>query len=288
VSQQNDVSQLYSIQADGTDQKALGPGWNPAWDADSQMIVYYNAENIWLVARDGSGQAQLTKQTGWAWSNPVFAPDGKNVVVAGVEEAMKDTYGNASFFFYSVPITGVAMNQLPNMTRAEEGRLPDNLSFSPDGSRFAYFTSFQGSACFIPGDFKVLKEDGSNTHSLVPDIVWSQITTDTERFMWGSTFAWSPDGSQAVLTAAIFQCGANTDTGSTEIVSRTTYIVDPVGTLVRSWVSKGEEFAWSPDGTRLAYTVRSLNADEGIIYTSDTQGTGVVEIGQGWAPAWRP
>ncbi|MCC7355750.1 MAG: LysM peptidoglycan-binding domain-containing protein [Anaerolineae bacterium] len=288
VSQNGDTSQLFRIQHDGTGLTPLGPGWDPAWDRAGRYIVFHSGDNIWLVAADGNQRTQLTRQSEWAWGNPVFAPDGQSVVVAGVEEAMKDTYGNASFFFYSVPITGGTTTPLPGMTRAEEGRLPMNLRFSPDGTRFAYFTSFQGNACFIPGDFRVLKVDGSGARSLVPDIVWTQITTDTERFMWGSSFAWSPDGSQVVLTAAIFQCGANTDTGSTEVVSRTTYIVDPVGTLIRSWPSAGEEFAWSPDGIRLAYTVRTPDQDEGTIYVSDTQGANIVKIGQGWAPAWRP
>jgi Tol biopolymer transport system component/LysM repeat protein len=288
VSQKDETSQLFLIRHDGTGLISLGPGWDPAWDREGRYITFQSDDNIWLVTPDGRQRVQLTRQSGWTWSNPVFAPDGQSVVVAGVEEARQDTYGNASFFFYSVPVTGGPMIQLPGMTRAEEGRLPTNLRYSPDGTRFAYFTSFQGSACFIPGDFRVLRSDGSNGRSLVPDIVWSLVTTDTERFVWGSTFAWSPDGSQVVLTAAIYQCGANTDIGFTEVVSRTTYIVDPVGTLIRSWVSAGEEFAWSPDGTRLAYTVRTPDQDEGTIYVSDTQGANVVRIGQGWAPAWRP
>lgn len=288
VSQSDETSQLFLIQHDGTGLIPLGPGWDPAWDRAGRYIAFQSDDNIWLVTPNGDQRMQLTRQSGWAWSNPEFAPDGQSVVVAGVEEAMKDTYGNASFFLYSVPITGGTMTQLPGMTRAEEGRLPANLRFSPDGTRFAYFTSFQGNACFIPGDFRVLRSDGSNGRSLVPDIVWSQVTTDTERFVWGNTFAWSPDGSQVVLTAVIYQCGANANIGSAEVVSRTTYIVDPMGTLIRSWVSAGEEFAWSPDGTRLAYVVRTPDQDEGTIYVSDTRGANAVRVGEGWAPAWRP
>ena len=290
VAQAADSPQLFLIRQDGSAPEELGPGMDPAWSPDGSYITFRQGDHIWLMASDLSESIRLTQQSGWAWGNPVFAPDGRHVLAAGADKAQMDAYGNASFFFYTFPITvGASLTPLPGMTRAEEGRLPDNLRFSPDGTRLAYYTSFQGSPCFIPGDYRVLQADGSGARSLVPDVVWSQITTDTERFMGGGSFAWSPDGSRVVLTAAIYQCeGSGAEARATEVVSRTTYVVEPNGMLIRSWVGLGEEYAWSPDGQRLAYVVRAAGEEEGIVYISDPQGANAVALGPGKAPAWRP
>jgi Tol biopolymer transport system component len=288
VSQAEDSPQMYVIRHDGTGTVPLGAGWDPAWSADGRNIVFQNDEQIWVTSPDGMTKVQLTQQANWLWGNPIVAPDNQNVVVAGVDEISADVFGNAPFLFYTIPITGGALTPLTGMAQPEEGRLPSDLRFSPDGTRFAYFTAYQQSNCFIPGDFRSLNADGSNGHSIVPDIVWSQVTTDTERYVSGNTYTWSPDGSQIVLTASVYECGDVTDAPPTEVVSRTTYVVDPMGVVIRSWASEGREFAWSPDGTQIAYVLPVANREDGIIYVSDTQGESPIIVSAGLAPAWRP
>jgi Tol biopolymer transport system component len=223
--------------------------------------------NVFTVDPDGSGEQHVThgvRDYSTSWS-----PDGSRIVVDRENGlTVMDADG-------SNPVV---------IADAGEGSFP---SWSPDGTKIL-FTRWDG------GDELVRVGEGSaasSTHLFVvaPD------GTDPQQLTSGlvidSSGAWSPDGSQIAFTRV-----ADTGTGL--------YVMnadgsDPVLVLPAqdpdpsepSWFPYAPyEPAWSPDGSRIAF---SMNAQHSAsIYVMDADGSGVVQLtdGQNYdtAPVWSP
>ena len=117
-----DVQQdIYVVRSNGTDSRQITndhfKDWMPKWSPDSQRLTFYsNASGryqVWVINRDGSGRMRLTDATGGSTYDPVWSPDGT--------EIMYMESGVDSFIVKSdVPFDKQQPRRVPKMT--ENGR----------------------------------------------------------------------------------------------------------------------------------------------------------------------
>ena len=161
--------------------------------------------------------------------------------------------------------------------------LAHDAAWSPDGSKLA-FTAEPGTPSTGPY-IGIVNADGSGRAALTPSFLKSH---DTEP-------SWSPDGERIAFTRFVPEAGFF---GMFEI-----FVMDADGTnptrLTNSDPAAGAfggfEPAWSPDGSRIAFTraiSRSTGGVDDEIYLMNTDGTDLVNITNNpmadRSPAWSP
>jgi Tol biopolymer transport system component len=261
-----------SISPAGGSAADLHSGTQPAFSPDGTKIAFFEpgpADDfvIEVANADGSGARGLGRTAAprpLAWS-----PDGTRLAfVAGTSEA------DARIAVVRSDGTGVA-------TVADDASLVGPPSWSPDGTRLAYTTR-------NAADIAVANADGSGARKLVDDQVQDAAP------------AWSPDGSQiAFFRAAPFALVLyliHRDGSGLRQLGSTSGAVN-----TSPFVPGFAPAAWSPDGTRLAYTsivpfssyrygttykedVYSLAADG----SSDRRLTTSSALGSGFSSVWSP
>ena len=79
---------IYIVRTDGTDTRQITndafKDWRPRWSPDSRRLTFYsNASGryqIWVINRDGSGRMRLTDATVANTYDPVWSPDGAEIM----------------------------------------------------------------------------------------------------------------------------------------------------------------------------------------------------------------
>ena len=195
----------------------LGPGSAPGWSPDSRSIAFIGGafpnDNISVTTIDNPSPRQLTFESNFAWGRPAFTPDGSALIVAGADRNNMGAQGNTSFTLESLALDGSGTHTpLPGATSLDGVRLPDDLRFSPDGTRLAFSTSFHLSACASPGAYYISDPDGSNRRELVSPSLQAAIDPNQERYHVGLSYAWSPASDGIIALANVVDCNLNSPT----------------------------------------------------------------------------
>ena len=211
----DNLSDLFVMNSDGTDQRHLVRGSSATWSPDGRHIAYhasasgrgtFNRKNPGSATSDSDifvlnvdeflrGKAQprnLTNNPETVDEDPDWSPDGKTIAFTryGVKESHENTV-STEIFLIDAQGKGKPQQLTDN---SEEERSP---AWSPDGKRIAYMCKAGGSsfqAC-------VMNADGTGFRA---------VTTDT-----GRTVVWSPDGQQIIFHRTV----KNGDTEDEQIFS---------------------------------------------------------------------
>jgi Tol biopolymer transport system component len=86
---------IYIAKADGSGERQVtddtAKDWRPRWSPDGRKLAFYsNASGtyqVWVVNRDGSGRMRLTNSTARQLLDPVWSPDGSQIIYSDSDGA---------------------------------------------------------------------------------------------------------------------------------------------------------------------------------------------------------
>ena len=245
---------LLTIEADGTAERTLfEPGCCPRWSPDGrQLLLPYLTDDERFTSAianaDGSGLRALPPADATLNADGgVFSPDGAWIAVSGWDN--NDPTRNGIYLRRSSDGGGLTL-----VTRNPTGDRDQHGDFSPDGERvvFVRYNSLRRGERAI----FVVKTDGTALRQITP---------------WGMagccTASWSPDGRWILFDAR-----------------GDLFIVHPDGTGLRQIVlhpgSRHWAFepAWSPDGTRIVFSMWVLALGQDDIYTARVDGSDLFQV----------
>lgn len=222
VSTQDDNSEIYSMNPNGTSEERLTNNSSddsaPKWSLDGTRIVFQSRrdgnDEIYIMNADGSGQTRLTFDPGRD-AVPDWSPDGNKIVFArGISYPSE---------IWTMDVSGA------NQTLLTDGSLfgETEPSWSPDGLRIAFSASPVDGGTW---ELYVMNADGTNP---------TRLTNNGET---DSYPVWSPDGNSIAYL--------------NDFNGRHAYIISLFDSSIRivSDEDGPSESAptWSPDGTKLA------------------------------------
>jgi len=208
---QGDAHVFYIFALGQSSPTDLGPGSAPAWSPDSTSIAYVGGtnpdNNIWITTIDNPAPRQLTSETNYAWGRPAFTPDGQSLVVAGANRNDMGAQGNTTFTleYQELNVSGIR-TPLPGATPMSGVRLPQDLSFSPNGTSLAFSTSSHVNACASPGAYYVINTGGGAPQEVVSPSLRAAIDPNAEHYHVGLSYDWAPASDAIVALGNVVDC----------------------------------------------------------------------------------
>ena len=187
-------SDVWVMDADGTDQRLVTKGFNPSWSPDGERLAYESCatsgfypcdsdkRDVSLVNPDGTGRVDLTSGMRAACSNnitsrevePTWSPDGEKIAFVSAAERCR-------LEIYAMDADGTGKVRLSEAGINEGDHQP---SWSPDGEEIVFARSYEAE---MPRIFSV-DADG----------VLGEVAFPNAR---GFEPAWAPDGRRIAYRA---------------------------------------------------------------------------------------
>ena len=228
----------------------------PAAASAAESLVFSSYDGArWQIHAsgvDGSARAKVFSSGAHDYE-PAWSPDGRRLAFSRLIDGQWDIF---------VRERDGVITRITNT--------PGNLSelspaWSPDGSKLA-FTRAQPGGSLI---YIVNSADGSGQVELMPR--YKEVFSG-QYLQWAENPTWSPDGKAIAFAAELW--GNNVGTWRHHIMR---YSLDPlvpefarIGTIYRAqsdYESAGEP-DYSPDGSRVAFSVRNTRVISGVQYTT--------------------
>ena len=200
--------------------RMAGSSYQPAWHPTGDSLAFISDAggdwDIYSINVDGSGLVKMTNDPG-SDQNPAWSPDGTKIAFISTRSGTPDIYK-----IFVMNADGAGITRLTN-----EPRGAINPVWSPDGARIA-FSSMKG------GDFEIyiMNVDGSGVVNL------SQSPNSRDRYP-----SWSPDGTRIAFISV------GSDLGTFLRVS----YADGSAAVNLVEVTDGSKISWSPGGDALTF-----------------------------------
>jgi hypothetical protein len=234
----------------GTIEPAL-PGGDPAffdtghtWSPDGTRIAYAHSTetslttSIYVANADGT-DAQLIAEDAMS---PLWSPDGQRIAYLDGDPFVRDP--------------GIWVIDLETEERVQVAEGVGAFSWSPDGSRFAYVSgvAFSMDPELTPTEVHIVNADDGSTDIVVGTSV-----------PYSFAPAWSPDGSRLAFPEA------PADLDPDEFAYASSIAVYDVDSGELTTVASVEdasfvEPAWSPNGSRIAFSASELSLFSSTAY----------------------
>lgn len=257
--QDDQIEQIYVINADGTNQTRLTlfpatDSWFPVWSPDGSKIAFYNGDqmDIYTVDADGSNLQNLTDNPAAVDSRPAWSPDGSRIAFRSNRDGNWEVY-----------IMDIDGSNQQNLTRDPETN--GSPVWSPDGSKIAYTGVTNDTSRLY-----LMNADGTN-----------QVMLNGNSFHAHSSPAWSADGLRLAFVS-----------GTIDVTTWEIFTIDVDGGNLLQWTNNNAidgEPVWSPDGAKIAFSSGQDKFD--AIYVVDvvrkTQEK-LTSDTDAWQPLWSP
>jgi Tol biopolymer transport system component len=260
---------IYSIAADGTDQRNLTntPGVSEdllSRSPDGTKLAF--VQDGWLVvsAADGQGPrrvASFSRDDNFA-DPPAWSPSGS-------ELAYTQGFSCTGALCSSTELWVADVGSAHARRLLRKAAQP---TWSPDGRRLAFTRARLTTNSSAPGyrlSVVVARPDGSRLHTIARG---------------GSGTAWSPTGRLVAFSGIQGLIRSRPDG------SRKRTLTKRPRQHIANWISDVGNIAWSPDGRRLAFTGFTLKAGDAV-YVIRADGLGLLRLGPGslYTPvSWSP
>ncbi len=265
----------------------LGVGNDPAWSPDSTRLAFVRDNNLWQQTIEGGPLQQLTfNGSEWAWSRPIYTPAGDALIDSGARYDNMGAQGNTSFYFYRIPLDGSgASAQLPGLAAPVDGRLARNLTYSPDGLRLAFSTSWHLSACASEAAYYVMNADGSDRRALVSPALAARADPAHDIYFLGFDFAWTRASDGLLQTGLVRTCA---DFSGALVGDPQMSIVNLSGAESGIIVGQFDSLSFDRSGAYIGAVVRPDEVGPGEVRLYDLSGHIVLTIGPGELAALQP
>ncbi len=274
--------QIFTIEPSGAGLAQLtnvadGAGLEPSWSPDGTKVVFRTltfpnpvsvSSDLYLINADGTGLQKI----GPGVTNPAWSPDGRKLAFSQGPPCSPFFPPCAQRDIYTVNADGTGRSRLTNGNGVDE----IELDWSPDGSKIAF--SNGGGGIWTVGS------DGTGLVELT-----------SQEAVFDRMPSWSPDGRRIAFMS---DRDETRDPGCGATCNREIYVINADGTgETRLTNDPGIDNwpAWSPDGTRIAFTrvqCTFSGCGPSDIFTMSADGTDVRNVtnspGYDNRPDWQP
>jgi Tol biopolymer transport system component len=284
---------FFTIHSDSTNEIQLtntdAPKHEAIWSPDESTIAFVSEEDgtlqIYIMNSDGSNIRKLSQNPDWNLS-PHFTADGQNIIyyhelalyIVGIdgnnhrelvsrEKAVSSTFSTHPYYnmiLYSSFVSDTAHIYEYSIDNSSNIKITANneANFQPvysfDGTKIAYRANIGGQ-----GDILTSLRDGSNLIRLT-----SHSATE-------SSPVWSPDNSNI-----LFQSNRNNENAGL-------YQISADGTTQIKISNYGRFASWSPDMTRISYSVDTDDSQVvDTIFFYDVESGAVIKLVDGHTGSW--
>jgi Tol biopolymer transport system component len=185
--------------------------------------------NVYVIRTDGSRVRQITSGNYYEVT-PAWSPDGSEIVFSSTR-CCATAHSSGDYALYTIRPDGTDLRLL----RRDPGATDIDPTWSPDGARIAYVHMTDSGGWQV----WVVNADGTNQHPITHD----------GRFH--DAVAWSPTGHQLAYTSYL----SNEADWQIRVMQANGSHSHAIFTCTTPCRYGGYTLAWSPDGTRIAFTV---------------------------------
>ena len=225
-------------------------GAEPTWSPNGSALAFWRDGNVFISNPDGSAQSQVTFPTQPYTRSPTWLPDGSLI------------------FGFAPPLSGAIY--VRDLASGSEANLADGREplWSPEGTRIAFVADSTGSGFGGSVDIYVMDPSGEAL-TTVGEQRGDDGGSPCEE---GQSISWAPDDGSIA-----YSDGVETRISLVDVEAGTAPVV----------VAAGSVPAWSPDGTRLAYTGFGEQGCVIRLISPDDPGEDMV-LTTGSMPLWSP
>ncbi|GIF14608.1 DUF11 domain-containing protein [Actinoplanes teichomyceticus] len=279
------------------------PSWNPV--ASRNLIAYTAApasvtdRKVHIIARDGTND-RLMLNAAWESRQPAWSPDGVTVAFISRSTQPAGALGDVDLLYSGEPRDdGCAC--VAQLRYDQDRSIGTPGWYNPDGAgerllitRTTAADRYTADLCDIRPDavdprdlgVTVLREDPGAAAN--PDRLWNPVNGDP----WTSRPSYSPDGQHILISR--FETEGPNRVARLWVVGADGAGARRLELAERTATGSETEAVWSPDGTRIAYSLRTPGAPARIVVVNAETGalgaalpTSTDPVGD-TQPAWSP